>query len=670
MAVLQMQRISICALKKNRKQILENLQLRGVVEITDLSPQDSVFEKIDTSSAKAQFEKIIAVANHALEVLDSYVPVKSSMLDTFAGRNVLSGKEYGTLINRRDETVNLAYQLTALSKKIAENKAEILKIQTQMDTLVPWLSLDVSMRFTGTRTTAGFIGSFAEELSLETLYEKLVEHAPDVSAVNVDLISQTKEQTCVLVLTPRADSAKVEEALRAIGFIRPVSPSKEKPSERKAILEGRLAQAHAEIENAENEIKSYADARDSLRFIIDDFAMRSEKYSVISNSLQSRRTFILSGYIPQRNAAALEAELNQKFDLAIQLETPAEDEDVPVLLHNNKFTEPVEDVLASYGLPQKGEIDPTPIMSIFYYFLFGLMLSDFAYGAMLSIGTGFLLMKFKNMEYNMRKTLRMFFFCGISTAFWGIVFSSYFGDVVNVVSRTFFGHEVGIPPLWFAPLEDPMRMLVFSMGVGVIHLFAGLAIQLYLCIRRRDYKSAICNVVFWYMLVGGLIVYFLSMEMAANILQIKSTLPASVGSIGGWAAAIGAVGIVFTNGDSKNPAVKFAQGLYALYNVTGYLSDILSYSRLLALGLATGVVGSVINQMGAMAGGGIVGAILFIAVFLVGHVINFGIELLGAYVHTNRLQFVEFFGKFYEGGGRKFDPFAVHTKYYKFEEDY
>lgn len=114
---------------------------------------------------------------------------------------------------------------------------------------------------------------------------------------------------------------------------------------------------------------------------------------------------------------------------------------------------------------------------------------------------------------------------------------------------------------------------------------------------------------------------------------------------------------------------RLLKGAYALYNVTGYLSDILSYSRLLALGLATGVIASVVNQMGAMGGKGPVGIILFILVFLIGQAINFGIELLGAYVHTNRLQFVEFFGKFYDGGGEKFKPFAVHTKFFKFKED-
>ncbi len=669
MAVLQMQRISICALKKNRKQILETLQRRGVVEITDISPQDSVFTKADTSQAKAQFEKNAAIASQALEVLDIYEPLKTSMLDMFAGQAPLSVQDYEAFSNERDEIMRIANLLVSLNKKVAENKAEILKLQAQLDALTPWLGLDLSLRFTGTRATAAFIGSLPDEQTLEAVYTQLAEHAPEISAVHVDLISQSKEQACIMVVCPRADTPAVEEALRAMGFVRPASPAKEPPAERKTMLEQSQAEAEKVIAAAEKEIRGLAGMRDSLRFMVDYFGTRSEKYDAIGRLAQSRCTFLLSGYIPQRDCAVLEAELSGKFDISIEFETPSEEDDTPTLLKNNYMAQTVEGIVESYSLPGKGEIDPTPIMAIFYYFLFGLMLSDFAYGAMLAIATGVLLVKFKNMDAGLRNTMRMFCYCGISTAVWGIVFSSYFGDVVTVVSKTFFGHEVIIPPLWFTPLDDPMRMLVFCMAVGVIHLFTGLGIQLYQHLKAKRYMDALSKVVFWYMLVGGGILFGLSTEMVVSILQLKFMLSAQTGSVFGWIAVIGAIGIVLTNGDSRNPLVRFAQGVYELYNVTGYLGDVLSYSRLLALGLATGVIGSVINQMGSMAGGGVIGAILFIVVFLFGHSLNLGINLLGAYVHCNRLQYVEFFGKFYEGGGRKFQPFAPHTKYYKFKED-
>ena len=189
--------------------------------------------------------------------------------------------------------------------------------------------------------------------------------------------------------------------------------------------------------------------------------------------------------------------------------------------------------------------------------------------------------------------------------------------------------------------------------------------------KQKAWLDILYDVGFWYMLLAGLVVFALSNQMFVGILQLSFILPALAGTIGIAVAGIGAVGILLTAGrESRSPFKRLLKGAYGLYGVTGYLSDILSYSRLLALGLATGVIATVVNSMGSMLGGGIVGAIVYILVFFVGHTLNLAINLLGAYVHTNRLQFVEFFGKFYEGGGRAFRPFAVHTQYYNIKEDF
>ena len=189
--------------------------------------------------------------------------------------------------------------------------------------------------------------------------------------------------------------------------------------------------------------------------------------------------------------------------------------------------------------------------------------------------------------------------------------------------------------------------------------------------KQKAWLDILYDVGFWYMLLAGLVVFALSNQMFVGILQLSFILPVLAGTIGIAVAGIGAVGILLTAGrESRSPFKRLLKGAYGLYGVTGYLSDILSYSRLLALGLATGVIATVVNSMGSMLGGGIVGAIVFILVFFIGHTLNLAINLLGAYVHTNRLQFVEFFGKFYEGGGRAFRPFAVHTQYYNIKEDF
>ena len=182
----------------------------------------------------------------------------------------------------------------------------------------------------------------------------------------------------------------------------------------------------------------------------------------------------------------------------------------------------MEGVLASFGLPAKGEIDPTFFTSIFYVFLFGLMLSDAAYGLIVSLVCGIVLLKFPRIEENLRKSIQLFFWCGISTLVWGILFGGYFGDALDVISETFFGHKISIPALWFVPLNEPMRMLLYSMLFGVIHLFTGLALKGYMCIRDHKYMDFICDVVFWYMLLLGLIGILIPSNGAQSWVQLES----------------------------------------------------------------------------------------------------------------------------------------------------
>lgn len=672
MAVLQMKRINICALKKDRKPVLELLQRRGAVEVDSVLPEDSVFSRTDTSANRSVFQKNITAAASALEILGQYAPEKKSMFASLEGRELKTGRDYDAFAQKYDTVMENVYQITALSRSIAENKSEITKLEGQVEALQPWLGLELSMRFKGTGRTRAFIGTLPGDMDLETILTGLAQQNPELPPVHVQVVSSSQNQTCVFVLCHKDGAAQVEEALRSIGFAQPSNPTKHSPAQRKQELDERIAEAQDEIDQAEKKILALADQRADIQFAIDYFTMRSEKYEVISELVQSKRTFVLTGYILAKKADALKAELEKRFDLAVELADCDPAVDPPIMLQNNPFSAPVEGVLESFGMPGRGEVDPCTVMSVFYYVLFGLMLSDAAYGLLMVIGCGFALLKFKNMESGMRKTLQMFFYCGISTTFWGFMFGSFFGDLVGVVATTFFGRpDIALGPIWFEPVKEPMRMLVFSMLMGIIHLFAGLAMKAYQYAKQKAWLDILYDVGFWYMLLAGLVVFALSNQMFVGILQLSFILPVLAGTIGIAVAGIGAVGILLTAGrESRSPFKRLLKGAYGLYGVTGYLSDILSYSRLLALGLATGVIATVVNSMGSMLGGGIVGAIVFILVFFVGHTLNLAINLLGAYVHTNRLQFVEFFGKFYEGGGRAFRPFAVHTQYYNIKEDF
>ena len=667
MAVLQMKRISICALKKDRKAILELLQRRGIVEIDAAIPEDSVFSRTDTSGSRSVFQKNSDAAASALDVLNKYAPESKGLLSMLEGRTEKTAEDYNQFAARSTDVMGTVRRINAASRDVAENKAEILKLDGQLESLAPWSSLDLSMRTRGTRCTRAFFGTLGGDMDLESVLALLAGQNPKLPAVHVEVISTSQTQTCVFVLCHKDDAAAVEETLRAVGFATVANPGEDAPADQFRQLTERREELNTKIAEAEEMLRQSGDKREDVQFAVDYFNMRCEKYEMIENLAQSKHTFILTGYITEKDAEPLKAELEQNFDPAVEI-TDCDPKDLPpIALKNNGFTAPVEGVLTSFGYPGRGEVDPCSVMAIFYYVLFGLMLSDAAYGLLMAIGCGFALLKYKNMESGMRKTLKMYCFCGISTAFWGFMFGSFFGDVVHVVADTFFHRpDISLPALWFEPVKEPMRMLDFSMLLGLLHLFAGLAMKAYQYARQKAWLDILYDVVFWYLLLIGLVLFGLNSEMLIGILQLNFRLPDSAATVGLIMAAIGAVGILLTAGrESRSPFKRLLKGAYGLYGVTSYLSDILSYSRLLALGLATGVIATVVNSMGSMMGDGVVGIITFVLVFLVGHTLNLAINLLGAYVHTNRLQFVEFFGKFFEGGGREFRPFGVHTKYYK-----
>ena len=312
------------------------------------------------------------------------------------------------------------------------------------------------------------------------------------------------------------------------------------------------------------------------------------------------------------------------------------------------------------------------------YFFFGLMLSDAAYGIIIAVACGILLKKFKNMETGLTKTLQMFFYCGVATTIVGFIFGSFFGDVVSSVAQTFFHVPEAtanklLPPIWFNPLDDPIKMLTFCFAVGLIHLFTGLGILMYQDIKNGHVLDAIYDGLFWYMFVGGCVLLLLCLPMITGMLGLSFTLGPTVKNVSICIALIGFAGVVLFSGrESRNWGKRLAKGLYGAYGITSYLSDVLSYSRLLALGLATSVISSVFNTMAGMVGGAVpvvIGVVLYALIFIIGHILNMAINALGAYVHTNRLQYVEFFGKFYNGGGRPFEAFDQKTKYIRIKED-
>jgi V/A-type H+-transporting ATPase subunit I len=669
MAVLQMQRMNLVAMKQNRKAILERLQELGALEIDVKLEETEGMTHQDTSASKAAFERNAAVADSAIEILDKYAPQKKSLLSSLEGKPLIEQSEYEKTVEHQQEYMTQANQIAAWEKEITEANANISKLENQAEALVPWMNLDIPMNFVGTEQTTLLLGTMPEQISEESVLTILKSHEPAVDAASVDIFSSGKDATYLSVLCLKQDAQAAEEALREAGFAKPSWLVGRTPAEEQKVIEQQIEEYRNEIQNHIAQISEQSSGRENLRLASDYYRLRAEKYEVLGTLPQTANTFALSGYIPAYRAEDVAKELSDKYDAAVELEEIGEKEEAPVLLKNNAFSNSVEGVLESYGLPKKGEVDPTFFMSIFYVFLFGMMLSDAAYGAIIAVACGIALIKFPRMDEGLRKSIKLFFWCGLSTLFWGIMFGSYFGDLVNVVSKNYFGHEVSIPALWFAPLDDPMRLLIYSLLFGIIHMFIGLGMKGYMMLKDKDIVGFVSDILSWYMLLVGLILILLPTSIFESISNMKFVFPPALNLFAKVITVAGALIILVMSGRRKKKKIgmRLAIGLYDLYGITSWLSDLLSYSRLLALGLATGVIAQVINQMGSMFGTGVFGTIVFIVVFLVGTVLNLAINLLGAYVHSNRLEFVEFFNKFYDGGGKPFEPFKAMTKYVTFQ---
>lgn len=668
MAVSKMQQISICSLNENRSRILEQLQLKGIVELRDVSAQDSIFQRADASDEIKAASEALSLAMRALEILEQHSPDKIQVMKKVYGRRLASSAVLDDFEERRDEALRAANNINSLYKLTEESRAEIHRLHSRIEALYSWRDLDIPLDLKGTDRTAVFIGTLPGEWTVEDIYGSMSVN----ESIAIEVVSTSQEQTCITVICIKEEASAVSEGLRRLGFSLPAYPLSEVPSRAIAELAEEIKERNRDIQQSKAEIEACTGMSEDMRLLADFEAMRVERYEAFRRLLSSKNAFIITGYVPQKHAKALADLLVKRFETAVEVSEPDDDSDVPVLLENNGFSEPLEGIVEAFSFPGRGEADPTSVMAFFYYMFFGIMLSDAGYGLLLIIACGFVLARHKaTLEEHVKKYVKLFLYCGISTLFWGIMFGSYFGDLPMIISRTFFGGDFRIPPILIEPAKSPMTLIGYCMLIGVIHLYTGMGMKLYQAIRRNDYKSAVYDVLLWYVLLTSLGVLLLSMQMIRNILGFDVAISDAIVNVATTLALVSAAGIVLTNGrKSKKPFIRILRGFYELYGITTYLGDVLSYTRLLALGLATGIISSVINLMAGMAAGNsMLGIVPFTLIVVLGHMLNLAINMLGAYVHTTRLHYVEYFSKFYNGGGRKFEPFAVKTKYYKFKEN-
>lgn len=653
LAILEMNKIYIYGLKNQRKGTLEFLHKSETVEIADAKAEEYGLKRQETEKSISQFNEYVASAAQALSILDKYFPEKKRM---FSKRIESDESMYSMDAEEINRVKKYIQDIVRSEKEIKTNEDSVSNISLKQLQITPYMTLDVPMNCRGTKTVRTRLGTLEGEHTAEDIITKLKD--AKIGKYYFEILSATKQQTYVWFLFCADDEERFNAFLRGIGFQEPsFSLSHRTTKEKYDRLEEDKQKLLSRNEEIRHSIEGYIEYRTEIELFYDHLVMRREKYEALSHAAITDNAFIITGYIPKIKAAAIKKQLEEKFGAVVELEDCQRPE-APIAFSNNAFASPVEGITSDYSMPSADDIDPNPIMAFFYYLFFGMMFSDAGYGLLMMIACGIL--GFGNiMEKKKRKAYKMFFCCGVSTTFWGIMYGSFFGDMIDTIAKTFFNSPVRFKPILLNPTDKPLELLIISVAFGMVHILTGLAIKFYMTWKKGERLDAVCDTGFWIVALLG-ICFFAGGMAGLGVLK----------NIGIALAVIGFGGLLVTGGrKNKNIIGKIFGGVLSLYDITSYVGDALSYSRLMALGLATGVIASVINVLGSLGGASVVGVIAFVLISIFGHTLNFAINCLGAYVHTNRLQYVEFYQKFYEGGGRKFAPLAMNTKYYNFSGD-
>jgi len=643
MAIVKMKRLRLIAPSFDKRKLLRDMTRCGCVEIE--SGEKLLSDPHWAEMLRRIEEEPPGVASSlseitsALATLSRYAHEKKPFL---APRRKVSESELYSE-EQMEDTLSIAARINDRAKDIAGLHSEEGRLLAKKLSLEPWAGLDVPLDFRAGNTFSFIIGVCPVTAAFEELQDGLTE----IKECQLSLIGSDREQHYITLLCHIAQEESALEVLKSKGFSRVTFKDVQgTAAENIRMIEARIAEVEQDREALIQAILEMKDQRNALEQAMDALSLENTRENVIASLTETSQTTYIEGWVP-KEAEKTVVDVLEKNGCAYEFFEPAEDEEPPVAMKNNRFVTPFGMITELYALPTyKSGLDPNPFMAPFFFLFFGLMLGDFFYGLVLFLA-GFILLKKAQPTGGMKNMMKIAVFCGISTMMWGILFGSYFGNMIPTVTQMVTGTAVTPKPLLFDPLADPMTLFMVALAFGFIQIFVGMGLNGYMMIREGRPFDAICDVGFWYLILGGAVLTLLVSQQVGLICM-----------------AVGAIGVVCTGGRSKKGILKkIASGLGSLYGVTSYLADILSYSRLLALSLATAVIAQVMNTMGSLGGNSWIGWILFVVVFVIGHAFNIAINLLGTFVHTSRLQYIEFFGKFYQPGGRAFNPLYYKTKY-------
>ena len=649
MAIVKMNKFTLLTFESKKEKLLHRLQGFSNVEFINLQDENIIenneafqsLSKDEVDSNIAKYEEDLSKAKMTLDFLTSYMPKKS-------GLKALEDDKENLTIDELEEAVkNINWDEIYAKVKEKEDElhsieSKITKLEGEIEVLTPWQALDISFEaLNELETVSSFIGSISKQ------YEEQLAEA--LGTEYVEIISRGNNDTNILVVSLNERRDEVLNILRGFGFSSFKSELNEVPKVAITNYAHEIEELKSKTFFVKEEVASFEEDYKKMKLVYDYLMNAVLRYKASNNFLRTTNTVTIQGWCEVEKNDELQnickEVLNDEYYISFEEVKEEEVEAVPVKLKNGLLSKTFESVTEMYSLPKYNEVDPTPLLVPFYLIFFGMMVADVGYGLTM-FAVAFCAMKFLKLDKKNQDFARFFLYLSIPTTIIGLIYGSFFGDAVKIpglISRT----------------EDVNTLLVASLVFGVIQIFFGLGIKAYALIKSGKPKDALYD-------SGSWLITLISIGLLAGSIMLGWSPIIKYISIAGM--AVGMIIIVLTGGRTeKTKGAQIGQGLYALYGITSYIGDLVSYTRLMALGLAGGCIASALNLLMQSLTGFWV--ILIPVVFILAHVFNLLLSLLGAYVHTARLQYVEYFSKFYEGGGKAFTPFKASEKYMNLKEN-
>lgn len=630
-----MKKLRVMAMADSRDALLRELLRLGCVEISEPAGKLSdpawaaLLRRDDSTLAETRNE--MGEANAALDALKRYGQTKDGL---FIQRRPVGREEFlSQAVLEKGRAVS--GQINGHLRDIARLQGEEGRLLSRRAGLEPWVPLDMPLELGGTAHAVFRLGVLPGAADAAAIRGELGDAAAELYEISAD-----KQQRCCLLIAHREDEEKALEVLRPHGFsVTAFQGVTGTAAENVQALDAALAENRTRRQEAEAAIAALAPERDGLRLYADRLNAEAAEDQNTERLLTDGTIVFFEGWAPAENMGEVQALLDGR-GCAWEASDPADEDipNVPVRLKNNWFTRPLNMVTEMYSLPAYNNVDPNPLMAPFFILFYGIMMADMGYGILMFLA-GTIVSKKYRPKGTMGHMMGLLQLCGVSTFIWGALTGGFFGDFLTQVVKLTTGGDFALPAL-FTPLNDTLMILIGAMALGLVQIVTGMAVSFIRKLKAGQVLDAVFEEVTWWIVFAGIGL------MAAGVTSL--VLYAGLALI-----VIGP--LVTGQGFGK------IMGIFgSLYNhVTGYFGDILSYARLMALMLAGSVIAQVFNTLGAIPGN----ILIFLVISLAGNALNFALNLLGCYVHDLRLQCLEYFGKFYEDGGKPFRPLAMETKY-------